>query len=439
MRSKAFALGVLVFLHFVLALGYAYITPYRASGVMYGAIANDVGAPDESRHANYIQSLISGQGFPVLKPGDPNLGETYESHQPPLYYVLSAGFCKITGVDNVADQSAGLKLRAFNALFGCANVLGVFFLCLWGFERRDLALCAAAFTALLPMNVSVSGAISNDPLFFALCTWSLAVASLCLRQGWTMKRSAALGILLGLAFLTKGTSLGLVPAILIGAYAFKDLRPQIKYVGVAAIIALVLVAPWWLRNQQLYGDPLAIKAFNSSFVGSPTQTSLGITSSWDYWTHWVGWTLARSMVGVFGYMNIYMKDDFYRVAVAVILIIGLGGFLSMSKPEWKGYKPIHLLNAAFLIVIVILFVGFNIKFYQAQARYVFPAIGPISAGLGLGILYFSKDRWKTSFIAWVTVLSALNLYILLIFLPNQFAKEHIGIRDPGLAGAALQR
>ncbi|MEJ5169517.1 MAG: hypothetical protein WHU10_00875, partial [Fimbriimonadales bacterium] len=95
---------VLVALHAILAIGYASLTPYRAAGriLLQGhAPAQDIGAPDERQHANYVQRLLDGGGLPVFDPKDPNLYETYQSHQPPLYYVLAAGWCRALGIDRV--------------------------------------------------------------------------------------------------------------------------------------------------------------------------------------------------------------------------------------------------------------------------------------------------------------------------------------------------
>ena len=127
-------LAALVAAHVLLALVYAARTPYRQSGVILGmgrAPANDIGAPDERQHANYIQHLLDGKGFPVFDPEDPELYESYQSHQPPLYYLLAAGWAKATGVADVSLPSAAMRLRALSSIFGGATVVGVFFLCLW--------------------------------------------------------------------------------------------------------------------------------------------------------------------------------------------------------------------------------------------------------------------------------------------------------------------
>lgn len=425
-RSNAFVVAVLVGIHLILALAYAVDTPYRTPGHYFtngpNAIIPDIGAPDELQHVNNVQSFLDGK-LPVLDIHDPNLGEHYQAHQPPLFYAIAAGWAKVFGLSDLKNRMAGLSLRLLNALIGSANVIGVFYLGWWGFHRRDVALCGAAFAALWPMNLALSGAVSNDPLLFCLCTWTLAVAALGLREGWTRKRTVVLGVLLGLAFLTKTTALGLVPALLIGAYFSGGQKPTLKKTLAVAVIAVLIALPWWARNQQLYGDPFAMKAFNQAFVGSPTRESL----HWDWGTYLtMEWRyVSRSMVGMFGYVDIPLPENAYRVAWALLLILLLGTFLLLRRSEWRQYRPALILNGTFVGVVIIMFAAFNLRYFQGQARYLFPAIGPLSLFFGLGILYYGREKWQTSFVAWVVMLTLANLYLVSQILPAEFAARRL--------------
>lgn len=478
--SVRFLLGVVVALHLVLALAYAFSTPYRTPG-FYASMATiipDIGAPDELQHVDYVQRLLDGKGFPVLQVNDPELGLHYQAHQPPLYYLLAAGwasaggrrdlgipnaqgnketqdfidaFNKLSpgeriqwiervlngaGQPNAQEQAlaqewqrvgngapdargAGMWLRALNCLIGGCTVGGVFFLGFWGLGRKDVALAAAAITALLPMNLALSGAASNDPLLYCLCTWSLAVTALCLTQGWTMKRAAILGILLGLAFLTKTTALTLAPAILFAAYCSGAPKPTLKQFGLAAGIAVLLAAPWWVRNQSLYGDPFAMKAFNLAFVNSPTRASLHMDWGRYLTVEWA--VLWRSFIGVFGYMELALDESAYLLGAAVLAVLAIGAIIALRSPDYGKPRAALYLNFAFLAMVALAFAAFNLRYFQAQARYVLPAIGPISIGLATGLVYYAKARWKMSLAAWLVILTLCNLYIVGAFLPQQFS------------------
>jgi len=427
--SNTFIISLLVGIHLVLAFAYASITPYRTPGRYRDAnwaIIPDIGAPDELQHVANIQAYLNGH-LPVLDANDPNLGAHYQAHQPPLFYILAAGWAKVFGYSSLGSQGAGLTLRALNVLIGCANVLGVFYLGWWGFHRRDIALCGAAFVALLPMNLALSGAVSNDPLLYCLCTWTLAVTALCLYDGWNRKRVIVIGVLLGLAFLTKTTALALVPALLIAAFFSGAPKPTIKQMGAIVLISLILAAPWWLRNQQLYGDPFAMKAFNLAFKDSPSPQSMMALTHWSAGEYLAQvWSRTyRSSIGMFGYMDISLNPIIYLAVGIMMLLLALGAFLLLRKPEWKQYKPVVILNLTMLVMVAILYLAFNAKYFQPQARYLFPAIGPFSIFLGLGIVYYGRERWQTSFGAWIVMLTLLNLYIVSEVLPFQFGMRQL--------------
>jgi 4-amino-4-deoxy-L-arabinose transferase-like glycosyltransferase len=385
---------------------------------MGGIHIPDIGAPDELEHVSYVQFLLDGKGLPVLDPDHPNAGAGYQSHQPPLFYFIEAGVSKLTGQSDLSTKSAGLILRATNVLIGCSTVAGVFFLGFWGYGKKEVGLAAAAFLALLPMNLALSGAVSNDPLLFSLCTWSLAVAALGMRQGWGVKRAAILGVLLGLAMLTKTTAAALVPAVLLGILISKN-RPNYRQLSVGIFFALLLVAPWWVRNQSLYGDPFAMKAFNLAFKASPTRASIH-----KEWGDYVGleFLLTRnSFIGAFGYMDIFLPQALINLAAFVLAVMAAGGIVALRKPGMKESRGVTTANIAFILLILLSYIAFNVRFFQAQARYLFPALGPICVGFGLGLVTFGRERWKQSFIAFSIMLTVLNLWIVTQFLPGEFS------------------
>ena len=128
-RARAVLLLILL-LYFVLASLYAIYTPAWQ-------------APDEPAHYNYVRYLAENGRFPVLQQGDyvqtfldritavlpPDMsiaGIRYESHQPPLYYVLAAPvyliFSHVQGP--WATPAPGLlPLRLFSVLQGAGLVL----------------------------------------------------------------------------------------------------------------------------------------------------------------------------------------------------------------------------------------------------------------------------------------------------------------------------
>jgi len=449
----------IVVAHIVIAFGFASITPYRQAGALLGlgkpTKVIDIGAPDERQHVNYVIHLLAGKGFPIFDPNDPNLGETYQSHQPPAFYVTAMAWSKLTGASDLTKHDDGIKLRFLNVLMGAGTVLGVFCLAFWAFRKEEVALAAAAFAGFLPMFCALAGAISNDPMLILLCTWVLALTVKSLRDGWFWKQTLLIGLLTGLALLTKTTALALVPILLVAVILSRKFpadrstedshaMPSPGMVMAAAVLALAMVGPWWARNQNLYHDPFAIKAFNDAFKGSAQKAQIvagieamepGGSSEMTYWKDWVGWWTSRSFFGVFGYMDIWMNErgtsftgvsskgaapnTLYRVLLAFTALSFLGWVLSLGKDDWKESRHIQALNAIFFLIVLILFLRFNMQYFQAQARYLLPAMGPIACGFAVGLSQLtSKYRYAAAPIL-AAVFLGVNAYALTI-LPDEF-------------------
>lgn len=417
--SFAVILGAFALLHFLLSACFAYQTPYRTAGKVGQAAVPDIGAPDERQHANTVQWIRDGKGLPVFRPGTPDFEERYEDHQPPLYYGLAAGFAAISGAPDVADQGA-IRLRLLNCILGAATVLGVGFGVFWGLQRQRIALCAASIAAFLPMNCAISGSISNDPLLYSLVTWAIAILARGTAQGWTLRLGALLGLLMGLSVLTKTSGLLLGP---VWAITLLVNRQSWRPLLLAGALMGLFGLPLWLRNQSLYGDPFTMKAFNMAFANSPTPTQMiegpNQGDSLSYWLNWFGWWTTRSFFGVFGYMDLFMNElgNFtsgpknpnliYRLLTALFAVSALGTLVQFSNQKEKEFSKVHLIFATALAITALLYLGFNLKYFQAQARYLFPALLPICAAFALGWKGILGERFK---LGWTVLPLALLLF-----------------------------
>ena len=424
-KNIRITLIAIVVLHAILAMLFANATPYRQAGVLLSqrhAAAADIGAPDERQHVNYVRRLADGQGIPVFNPKDPNLYETYQSHQPPLYYGVAAAWMKVSG------DHEGRSLRFLNILFGCGTVVAVFFLGRFAFSDR-VGVLASAFCAMLPMFCALSGAVSNDPLLFLICTSALALIARGIRHGFTMRDAIVLGVVFGLGVWTKTTAVALLPAMIVATIAtLKSTQFSAKHLAISAGVGLVMIAPWWMRNQSLYGDPLALKAFDEAFTGS-AQASMFIDSIGmpGYLLNWVGWWTARSFFGIFGYMDIAMNEKgvpgatcpntLYRLLLIGTLVAVIGYFAA-SKSKLKS-DAVQWVNLTFGLIILLLFLKFNLHYFQAQARYLYAAIGPIAVAFAAGLLFLLKDRLKAALTVTVVILGGVSFYAINL-LPDAF-------------------
>ncbi|MBS1714436.1 MAG: glycosyltransferase family 39 protein [Armatimonadetes bacterium] len=413
--------AVVAALFVTVCLFFSSATPYRTGGaIVHGvrAVVPDIGAPDERQHANYVGRLMKGDGFPVLVAGSPDAYENYQAHQPPAYYVLAAGWCKLTGTDPTSPNGQGL--RFLSTLIGVATVVGLFLGAKWAGGSNAVAWASTA-AALMPMSVALHSAASNDPLLIGLCTWVLALLFKGLRDGFDTKSLVATVLLTGAALLTKTTALALLPCLLLGAvfarsHATSPLRP-------AAFVALllgpvVLAAPWWWRNVGLYGDPFAMKAFNEAFLGSPqAATFIGGLGAATYWSNMVAWWTARSAIGVFGYMDIFLfenlnmdKSSSIYVALMVVAAVPVSaGLVRSFRSVRTGKGGVVVLAAVFAGLVAVLFVGFNARYFQGQARYLYPALGPAAWCTGAGLCALMRERREWAWAVGALLLLGLDL------------------------------
>ncbi|HLB11853.1 MAG TPA: hypothetical protein VJO15_02740, partial [Dehalococcoidia bacterium] len=154
---------------------------YLALGSAYALNTPLWQAPDEPAHFNYIRDLAQGRGFPVLQMGDYDQGYMeqivaarfpqdmaidrirYESHQPPLYYLLQAPiFLSLEG-RSLPEQV--YTLRLFSLLLGAlllATIYRAARLIVPG--EPVLALGVTGLVAFIPQHLHISGSINNDIL-----------------------------------------------------------------------------------------------------------------------------------------------------------------------------------------------------------------------------------------------------------------------------------
>lgn len=365
---------------------------YLLLGIWYSLAIPFGQAPDESAHLPYVAYLAEQKKLPVFR------GEegSYEFHQPPLFYAAAA-----LVYSAARHLSAHLPVRLLNVAFGLGVIVLTWLLVKEIFPGRPwLATGSAALVALLPMHVALAASVTNDIMseaFFAAVLWICARA---LRTGWTWGSAFWAGLLTGLAVLTKSICVALLPAVLfaLGQGFYRAGRLNWKPLTAKAALFLIVflsVAGWWLlRNQRLYGDPVAMNIFLKAFENRPKpdyffKGGLGLSG---YLALVAGWTFA-SFWGVFGNMKIFMPTWQVYFPLGVLSAVAAAGFFVFLL-RWKALEE-HI-RASFVLLflaallLVAFYLRFNLTFFQAQARYLFPLLPAAAMWLTLGISLWLK-------------------------------------------------
>lgn len=390
-------------------------------GFVHSVVTPIFEKPDEVHHfaaANYIART----GW--LPVGGHQELHGQEGYQAPLYYVLSAWL--ISGIDtsdldrhhiaqpkaNFADPGyPGSKnvfihwpdqafpyrhtslavhiARWLSVLLGAGTIAltyiaaQIFFADSVGTERHRfwLAWLCAGFMAFIPQFPFINSSASNDPMVTFTATLTFTVLLWTVRSGITMRRAVLLGLAMGLLCLSKliGTFLTLL-TLLILLVTTRRIRFVLVALGV-----VVLVAGWWyVRNQIVYGDPLAFEALVRFFGTDPT------IRQWPAW--WFIWSEFRSLRfttwGLFGQMNIFMEPIAIYLVLDILTLVGSIGLVvgilrsliqNICREGWRGIWTFLQDNT--LLIIVLLWFGLVfaavvrwIMTVGAQGRLLFPAL-----------------------------------------------------------------
>jgi 4-amino-4-deoxy-L-arabinose transferase-like glycosyltransferase len=393
-------LGLIVAVYCVLGLTYAVQTPRWET-------------PDEPAHYNYVVDIAEKHRLPVLQMGDypheyleeikaakfpPHMSIEpirYESHQPPLYYLLAAVVYK--AARSVHAEGQFLALRVLSVFLGSLLLLLCYAIVKEIFPDEEfLALTTTAMVATVPMHIAMSAAINNDTLAELILAGIILLCTKHLRSGLSTRQVALLGFLMALALLTK-TGI-YVPATLSIVFAFavraraEGGQGFLQQVGVIAGLAM-LSAWWFLRNVLTYGDLdlFGWQRHDSVVIGQPT-TAQRISQHGLMQTIRDFFVVSfRSFWAQFGWMGILIDSRLYALLGLVSIMIGVGFILFLLRAIRDRQVLARFQRWALLLlllVFVLVAAGhmlYNLKFVQHQGRYLFPALVPIALAFALGL------------------------------------------------------
>jgi hypothetical protein len=189
---------------------------------------------------------------------------------------------------------------------------------------------------------------------------------------------------------------------------------------------LVVVAAWWARNTQIYGDPFGLRVFDAAFTGNPKASLFieGFGAS-GYWLGMVMWWTFRSFIGAFGYMDIFLFERMggdQSGALYLALGLPLFGLMLLGLLRLPTYakeadenaqpdpRPWALVGGVFVLVTLVLFLRFNAQYFQGQARYLFPALGVLAGWLSLGVVRSAGLQARH---AWIAITAVMLVYAFL--------------------------
>ncbi|MBX3002292.1 MAG: DUF2142 domain-containing protein [Caldilineaceae bacterium] len=436
-------------------------------GLWYSLAVPPFETPDEIHHYAFARHLSQGNGLPVQTVESSGPWE-HEGTQAPLYYFvlgrLTAGidqsdFDTVNGINphaNLGDPLyAGNKNYILHSAvdrpltgtilavhigrwFSLALMIGALLL-IYATTRlafphsQTFPLLVLLTVAAIPQIQFISATVSNDNM---VILWSSAgifwLARLLAREEKIPIRWhewGVLGVILGLAALSKLPGLGLIPLTGLVVLGLGWLRRD-RWLPVRALIPMarpvLLVAGWWYgRNYLLYGEWLGVDQLLSI---NGQRTALPTLAQW--WGELRG--VRYSFWGLFGWFSILMPNFIYTLLDGISILALLGVIISQIG-EWRrdGWARIHrpeirvhwLLLAWAGMLTALLFYWLTFA-TSGQGRLLFPAIGAFGVFLCLGIhawLRFLPQRWRLPlYLLLPAGLLAASLYSLLVLMPVSY-------------------
>lgn len=206
-----------------------------------------------------------------------------ELHQPPLYYLLLAGWQRLIGKPSravnpgpasffalaqrhglyphhsAADHRFLLLLRLPNVVLGLLTIWITFLTARLLSHDPWVPVLAAALVAFMPRFVFSTAFVTNDNLVNALGAGLAYVAGRA-SMVRTARWMAAVGAVVGLLAVTKLSALPAIIVLIPLVLPRRGWISRIKLVA-AAIMPILLIAGWYfVQNQVRYGEPLAATA-----------------------------------------------------------------------------------------------------------------------------------------------------------------------------------
>jgi 4-amino-4-deoxy-L-arabinose transferase-like glycosyltransferase len=399
--------------------------------VLYGVIVPPWEAHDETGHFAYVNYIVANRSLPDAYAEDKVLFD--QSHQPPLYYLIASaltfwadrsddvqpqfnsfaldgtnrrGFRIMLRQPGEAFPWSGTILALHAARLASALLTGLTIYLivrsanlLFG-RASPAALLSAAIAAFNPQVIFMGAMVNNDAMVAAmgaLVAFCILRIASCISPGARDTRRpahfVALGLSLGLAFLSKNSALALIGFVALGLvfvawrqrWAMRDLvvRGAITFASFAA-----LATPFLLYNYARYGRLIVDRNPNNPIFTQPTSVfGEGLaTSIRDAWLPQLFANSFNTFWGKFGWGNVGYPEWVY-LALATFCIVGVAGLIAgvaRASHDLRTSIGVLLLLGVSMMALPL----YRAIYFQDPAlmpgRYLMPALTAYACLLGFG-------------------------------------------------------
>jgi 4-amino-4-deoxy-L-arabinose transferase-like glycosyltransferase len=342
---------------------------YLFLGTLYAAYTPLWMPYDEPFHFKYVETLKHERRLPVMS-------ENYEAYQPPLYYLYLVPF-RLAG-DNY--HAVAVTLRLATLALSALVIVGMFYSILemdvagaWG------AFAACGMMSLVPMVLSDFASINNE---VAVSVFGAFVFLLFLRglaRGPSLALDAAIGVLTGLALLSKPTGLFLIPTFFVYVFLTPGggARRSVLRISVFSAALFAVCGFWYVRNIAIYGDLIGHSAIVKIIPGEVQSLYRPVV-----FARWFAFVYAH-----FWMFNNFLRNDVAKCPLFAYLIFVAAGAMAFAGVFREKIVAFGKLSSArrraFILMICAILFSFasliyqNTKQFAMEGRYLYPALVPI--------------------------------------------------------------
>jgi len=398
---------------------YLFLATYLVLALAYSVVVPPFEGLDEMEHFGVTRYVAETGQLPVQ--GDPAL-EAYharqEASQPPLYYLVTGPLLRLSristadtaqylipnpyvtcGTENIRHNKNVLRhdpfaeafpwqgallalhlLRALSILLQALTVVGVYAIARRVLpDRPGVAALSASLTAFNPQFLIVASSVNNDNIATPIITWAVCLCIVVAQEG---KGYWVLGILIGLAALSKLTGLLLVLLALMAWFqSFRSRNTQYaraaRNIAITAGIAALVAGWWYIRNWQIYGDPTGLAPM-LNIVGRREPVPIGLLLSELS-------LVFRSYWGQFSCA--FFDSQLYYSAWTIVTVVGLCGLAF----GWHRRESLHTPRSTLYLLLtwfLLVFIGWlrwDLITPAPGGRLLFSAVGATSTLLAFGL------------------------------------------------------
>lgn len=286
-------------------------------GGIYASVLPPFEAADEGAHYLYTYNLLETGELPVIQArevvsaqSEPTQQWAIETHQPPLYYALGALLTFWTDRSDIDDYlrtndlifvrgiieanhnqwlhspirggagDTGLALmilRGFSLVLGGLTLWFIFLMSRILFAQIGtdtthasiLAIIPVLLVASIPTFVSISSSYNNDNLVTTLYAGGVYwCVRLWHQQEINSRDIIGLSMILAMIALTKINGLSLFGIVYLSLFigvwrGYYSHQSALKLFWISLLVSALFAGWWYIRNLDLYGDPLALNATQS--------------------------------------------------------------------------------------------------------------------------------------------------------------------------------